>query len=193
LACLHSFIVYALLEIGKEKEVTHNDNHWIDAALVITWSNPDVFAAKARHLRIQALLPDNAEQPNIVSAEARLNESLIYWQQAQNLRVNWPYYALGALDVEVILDKPAQDIQQRISAIINMAPNEQGLYQNLLKLSFTRWNKLTDQQQSFMLKQLALSDRATLKVIYDVAKKSGTAQTICAKLPWNQIRFLCRV
>ena len=66
--------------------------------------------------------------------------SYIYWLTAIKYRPLWPYYQVSALDVEVLLDKPASVIQKRISTIIKLAPNERGLYRDMLQLALIAWD-----------------------------------------------------
>lgn len=191
MAALHTFVVYSLLSIGESRPVTTQENSWLNAALYITWSNPDVLAAKASYLRDQAVLPENVAQIQTPLIQNNLHQSLNYWAEAQKLRPNWPYYALAALDVEVMLNKPAKDIQQRIDLILAMAPNERGLDKLLLELSFMRWDMLTKIQKEFMLARLAKVKGGTLKFIFGIAKREQKQQIICVNLPWRKVKRLC--
>jgi hypothetical protein len=187
LAAMHVFVVAVLLAAGKAGEVQDRTNPWLDAAQVISWENPELYAAQAAFYRKRALLhgwgPTRA---------THLTTSLSYWQQAQAASPLWPYYQLGALDVEVMLSSSESVIQNRISNLLTLAPNERGLDKYLLQLAFITWPNLNESQQNYMLKRLQESRFNVLKFVYNKAKEAGNHQAICVNLPWKQVRKLCK-
>ena len=196
LLSLQIFVVAVLLEAGKSKEVNSHSNYWLDMAETLSVDNPDVYEAQAYYYRAQAL---NGYE---VGAAFRVNDvpkervalelSLKYWQQAQKASPLWPYYQLGAWDVEVLLNSSEQVIQDRLSAILTLAPNERGLDRALLQLSFSAWPKLSQGQKTFMLDRLKNRNHKLLKSVFLIAKAAGNHQAICVNLPWKKIRRLCR-
>ncbi len=187
MAAVHVFTVAILLEVGKADEVQDRDNLWLNTAQAISWDNPDVYAAQAAFYRQRALL----SVPKGVDTD-HLKTSLDYWQQAQAASPLWPYYQLGALDIEVLLSSPASVIQRRISSLLDLAPNERGLDKYLLQLAFISWPKLNDDQQAYMLKRLQSSRFGVLNFVYKKAKAAGNHKAICVNLPWEKVRRLCK-
>lgn len=191
LALLHTSLVSALLSLG-----------YLDAADSLSSNNPDVAEAQATRYRILATELAEAElkadtddagnsssKPEMTSWQAQL-KSRKYWQQAINLRPTWPYYHLGALDVEVLLlDKEA--VQQRIKHIIKLAPNERGLDEGLLILAFFVWDWVEPTEQEWLLARLGIVPYPTLKTVFSYAKQSGNHYDICAHLAWKKVKGLC--
>ena len=193
LALLHTSLVSALLSLG-----------YLDAADSLSSNNPDVAEAQATRYRILAVELAEAElkadtddagdsmstsKPEMTSWQAQL-KSRKYWQQAINLRPTWPYYHLGALDVEVLLlDKEA--VQQRIKHIIKLAPNERGLDEGLLTLAFFVWDWVESTEQEWLLARLGIVPYSTLKTVFSYAKQSGHHYDICAHLAWKKVKGLC--
>ena len=193
LASLHTSLVSALLSLG-----------YLDAAESLSSNNPDVAEAQATRYRILAVELAEAElkvdtadagnsmstsKPEITSWQAQL-KSREYWQQAIILRPTWPYYHLGALDIEVLLrDKVA--IQQRIKHIIKLAPNERGLDEGLLTLAFFVWDWVEPAEQTWLLARLADVRYSTLKTVFSYAKQAGHHYDICAHLAWKKVKGLC--
>ncbi len=186
IAAAHVFVVALLLEAGKASNVQDRDNLWLNTAQAISWNNPDVYAAQAAFYRERALL--NEQQ---AFNAAHLKTSLNYWQQAQAASPLWPYYQLGALDVEVMLNSSGSVIQSRIADLLKLAPNERGLDKNLLTLAFIAWPKLNENQQAYMLNRLEKSGFRVLNFVYKKAKEAGSHQAICINLPWKKVRRLC--
>ncbi len=187
LAAMHVFVVALLLAAGTAGKVQDRANPWLNTAQLISWNNPEVYAAQAAFYRKRALL----NEPGIVKA-AHLKTSLNYWQQAQSASPLWPYYQLGALDIEVLLSSPESKIQSRITSLLNLAPNERGLDKYLLQLAFITWPNLNESQQTYMLARLQKSNSGVLKFVFEKAKEAGNHQAICANLPWNKVRRLCK-
>jgi len=186
IAAAHVFVVALLLEAGKASDVEDRNNLWLNTAQVISWDNPDVYAAQAAFYRQRALL----NMPGVADA-THLKTSLNYWQQAQAASPLWPYYQLGALDIEVLLNSPADVIQHRITSLLNLAPNERGLDKYLLQLAFITWPNLNESQQAYMLKRLQSSRFGVLNFVYKKARAAGNHQAICVNLPWKKVRRLC--
>ncbi len=187
IAAAHVFVVALLLEAGKASDVQDRDNPWLNIAQAISWNNPDVYAAQATFYRERALL----DEFDSFHTEY-LNTSLNYWQQAQAASPLWPYYQLGALDIEVMLLSPADVIQRRITSLLELAPNERGLDKILLQLAFIAWPKLNKNQQAYMLKRLKKSRFGVLEFVFRKAKEAGNHLAICINLPWKKVRRLCK-
>jgi len=187
IAAAHVFVVALLLEAGKASDVQNRDNPWLNTAQAISWNNPDVYAAQATFYRERALL-DEFDSFHI----EYLNTSLNYWQQAQAASPLWPYYQLGALDIEVMLRSPADVIQRRITSLLELAPNERGLDKILLQLAFIAWPKLNKNQQAYMLKRLKNSRFGVFEFVFRKAKEAGNHLAICINLPWKKVRRLCK-
>ena len=174
LALFHAALVSSLLALG-----------FSGAADAITLNNPDVAEAQARKYREQSLELEFAPR------QEALTISLDYWQQAISARPLWPYYHLGALDAEVLLkDKSA--VQKRIKHIIKLAPNERGLDNNFLILSFIVWDWVEADEKKWLLARLSVVKRSTLKQVFSYAKQSGNQRDICLHLPWKKVRALCK-
>jgi len=192
---LHIFVVALLIEAGKAAEVKSKSNIWLDSAEFISWRNPDIYEAQAYYYRALALAGLKVGSAlNLVSESSeklQLETALSYWQLAQQASPLWPYYKTGALDIELLLNRPAKVIQNRISEILTLAPNERGLDKTLLQLSFTGWQKLSDEQKTFMLERLQHRNQKLLKPIFKVAKAAGNHHAICINLPWKKVRKLC--
>jgi hypothetical protein len=186
LLLFHTSLVSALLSLG-----------YLDAADSLSSNNPDVAEAQATRYRQLAVELAEAEQETeqavkqemMTSWQAQL-KSREYWLQAINLRPTWPYYHLGALDIEVLLrDKVA--IQQRIKHIIKLAPNERGLDEGLLTLAFFVWDWVEPTEQAWLLARLADVRYSTLKTVFSYAKQAGHHYDICAHLAWKKVKGLC--
>ena len=193
---LHIFVVAVLIEAGKAAEVKAENNVWLDTAEIISWRNPDIYEAQASYYRTLALTGRKVGSRLNLSDESpekkHLERALSYWQLAQQASPLWPYYKTGALDIELLLNRPAKVIQYRISEILTLAPNERGLDKALLQLSFTGWQKLSDEQKAFMLERLQHRNQKLLKPIFKVAKAAGNHHAICINLPWKKVRKLCK-
>lgn len=193
---LHIFVVALLLEAGKAEEVKVESNIWLDSAEFISWNNPDIYEAQASYYRALALSGRKVgSRLNLSDAspeKLQLQTSLDYWGLAQQASPLWPYYQTGALDIELLLNRPASVIQKRIAEVLTLAPNERGLDKALLKLSFSGWKKLSDEQKAFMLERLQYRNRKLLNSIFRVAKAAGNHHAICVSLPWNRVRKLCK-
>ena len=189
LALFHSALVSALLSLG-----------FLDAAESLSINNPDVAEAQATRYRILAVELAEAEtqggdgiqqanQPVMTAWQAQI-KSRDYWLEAIRLRPMWPYYYLGALDVEVLLqDKNA--IAQRIKEIIDLAPNERGLDEALLIRAFIAWDWVEPADKEWLLTRLGDVRFSTLKTVFSYAKEAGHHYDICAQLAWKKVKGLC--
>ena len=192
IAAVHTFLVSILIELGKSASVSEQDNLWLNAAETISWQNPDIYEAQGRYYRQQAFVVDKSINKQNARQALSLTNSLQHWQNAINASPLWPYYQLNALDVEVLLGKPRDVIQERLDTIIRLAPNERGLDKSLLEIAFISWSKLNKDQQEFMLSKLNSARGSTLKRVFSQAKKAGNHHAICVNLPWKRVRRLCK-
>ena len=185
LALFHAALVSSLLALG-----------FTDAAETISVNNPDIAEVQARHYReVGVELADLDEESATNTHQAMTSWQALmlsrdYWLQAINIRPSWPYYHLGALDVEVLLrDKTA--VQQRIKQIIQLAPNERGLDESFLILAFIAWDWVEPDDKEWLLTRLGKVRYSTLKQVFYYAKQSGHHYDICAHLAWKKVKGLC--
>jgi len=185
LALFHAALVSSLLALG-----------FTDAAETISVNNPDIAEVQARHYRevgVELADLDNESVANTHQAMTSWQALMLsrdYWLQAINIRPSWPYYHLGALDVEVLLrDKTA--VQQRIKQIIQLAPNERGLDESFLILAFIAWDWVEPDDKEWLLTRLGKVRYSTLKQVFYYAKQSGHHYDICAHLAWKKVKGLC--
>ncbi|UTW49009.1 hypothetical protein [Bacterioplanoides sp. SCSIO 12839] len=186
LVSCYVFVVASLRSLGDQRPVTADDNIWLIAADQLAINNPDVSASLAYYQRQQAFYYESEQRQQL------LRSSLNHWQKASALRPLWPYYQLGALDIEVILDQPAAQIQSRITWVISLTPNERGLDKSLLELAVFSWEKLTQGQKDWMLKRLKLLNHSELLFVLEAAEKVNKKALLCAYLPFTKIRRYCR-
>lgn len=185
LALFHAALVSSLLALG-----------FTDAAETISVNNPDIAEVQARHYRevgVELADLDNESVANTHQAMTSWQALMLsrdYWLQAINIRPSWPYYHLGALDVEVLLrDKTA--VQQRIKQIIQLAPNERGLDNSFLILAFIAWDWVEPDDKEWLLTRLGKVRYSTLKQVFYYAKQANTHYDICTRLAWKKVRGLC--
>ena len=185
LALFHAALVSSLLALG-----------FTDAAETISVNNPDIAEVQARHYRevgVELADLDNESVANTHQAMTSWQALMLsrdYWLQAINIRPSWPYYHLGALDVEVLLrDKTA--VQQRIKQIIQLAPNERGLDESFLILAFIAWGWVEPDDKEWLLTRLGKVRYSTLKQVFYYAKQAGHHYDICAHLAWKKVKGLC--
>ena len=174
LALFHAALVSSLLALG-----------FSGAADAITLNNPDVAEAQARKYREQSLELEFAPR------QEALTISLDYWQQAISARPLWPYYHLGALDAEVLLQDSAA-VQKRIQHMIALAPNERGLDEGFLILAFIAWDWVGDAEKPWLLTRLGMVKRSTLRQVFSYAKQANNHRDICSHLPWKKVKRLCK-
>jgi hypothetical protein len=189
LAALQIVIVSASLYFSSLKQPSFEqpDNAWLDLAEVLSIANPDVFLARASFLRQKAtLLEFKLQQDDF------LKEALENLARAAEIRPLWPYYSLAELNILVLQDAAAERVQEKVAHIIKLAPNERGLDKHLLELAFHSWDKLSSEQQQWMLTRLAIVPSGTLKYVYSVAKSLNHKTVICTNLPYRKIKNLCK-
>lgn len=189
LAALQIVVVSASLYFASLQQASHEqpDNAWLGLAELLSYSNPDVFSAKAAFLRQKSTLPEFKGQ----QAEL-LNEALVNLARASAVRPLWPYYSLAELNILVLQDAGLEAVQGKVDHIIKLAPNERGLDKHLLELAFHSWVKLSAEQQQWMLQRLAIVPGATLNYVYSVAKSLNRGTVICTNLPYRKIKNLCK-
>jgi hypothetical protein len=189
LASSQIFVVSAALHFADKQEASFEqpDNAWLDIAELLSFSNPDVFVARAKFLRQKALLPELKSQRADI-----LNEALTNLALAVEQRPLWPYYRLSEFNILVLNAANASEIQSKVDEILLLAPNERGLDKHLLEVAFYSWDKLTAGQQRWMLKRLAIVPSGTLRYVYSAAKTLNKHSVICTNLPYKKIKRLCK-
>lgn len=183
------FAVSAALYFSKQQVASAEQptNTWLDVAELISVSNPEVLHTRANFLRQKALLPEFSEQRT-----ALLQQALALWGRAVEIRPLWPYYWLSELNTIVLLDAAAVDFQAKVEQVIQLAPNERGLDKQLLELAFYDWDKLTVEQQQWMLDRLAIVPGGTFNYVFSVAKQFNKQSVICTRLPYKKVKRICR-
>jgi hypothetical protein len=183
------FIVSASLYFAKQQDasIEQPTNAWLDIAELISVSNPEVLQARAIFLRQKALLPGFSDQK-----DSLLQQALVLWGRAAEIRPLWPYYRLSELHTMVLLDVDAVDFQAKVEQIIQLAPNERGLDKQFLEFAFYDWNKLSASQQQWMLNRLAIVPARTFQYVFSVAKKLNNQSVICTRLAYQKVKRFCR-
>ncbi|MEH6447373.1 MAG: hypothetical protein V7765_01830 [Oleispira sp.] len=183
------FLVSAALYFSKQQDasIEQPTNAWLDLAELISVSNPEVLHTRANFLRQKALLPEFRDQRT-----ALLQQALTLWGRAAEIRPLWPYYWLSELNTMVLLDTDALVFQAQVEQIIQLAPNERGLDKQFLELAFYDWDKLTAEQQQWMLDRLAIVPGGTFNYVFSVAKKFNKQSVICTRLPYKKVKRICR-
>lgn len=183
------FLLSAALYFSKQQDASFEQptNAWLDLAELISVSNPEVLNTRANFLRQKALLPEFRDQRT-----ALLQQALALWGRASEIRPLWPYYWLSELNTMVLLDTDALIFQAQVEQIIQLAPNERGLDKQFLELAFYDWDKLTAEQQQWMLDRLAIVPRRTFNYVFSVAKKFNKQSVICTRLPYKKVKRICR-
>ena len=192
LALFHSMLVSTLVELD-----------FVDAAAAITVNDPEVSVLQANKYRKLAIDTINekselTERGLIVKDEADAElvkqyflTSLNHWQQAIHQRPLWPYYQLGALEIEHLM-QDGEAVKARISHIIQLAPNERGIDHGLLVMAFLSWPVVDESDKKWLLARLNKVHRSTLNSVFATAKKANNHREICAHLPWKKVRSLCK-
>ncbi|WP_420591949.1 hypothetical protein [Bacterioplanoides sp.] len=186
IATMQVFLVSALVAIGKQQTVTTSDNTWLELADVLSFSDPEVFAALATYQREQAVLSGEDKRAPL------LQQSLLNWEQAIESRPLWPYHHLNALHVEVMLNKPALDIQQRIDTVISQTPNERGMDKYLVELAVFSWPKLNRDQRRWISDRLDILSGKELKYVLKAAERINRKTLVCVHLPIKKSRRYCK-
>ena len=189
LASAQIFTVSAALYFAdlQEASIERPENTWLDAAELLSFSNPDVFVARAKFLRQKALLPEFKSQRSEI-----LNETLSNLALAVEQRPLWPYYHLSELNILVLLGAESSEVQSKVDEVLLLAPNERGLDKHFLELAFHSWDKLSLEQRQWMLKRLVIVPGNTLRYVFSVAKNLNRQSVICTNLPYKKIKRLCK-
>ena len=185
-ATMQVFLVSALVAIGKQQTVTTSDNHWLKLADLLSFSDPEAVTALATYQREQALLSEGEKRIFL------LQQSLQNWQRAVESRPLWPYHHLNALHVEVMLNKPAVDIQQTIDTVIKQTPNERGMDKYLIELAAFSWAKLTRDQRRWISDRLDRLSAGELKYVLQAAERINRKTLVCVHLPIKKSRRYCK-
>lgn len=183
------FLVSTSLYFSKQQNTSIEPptNIWLDIAELISVSNPEVLDTRARFLRQKALSPGFIDKKDYL-----LQQALVLWGRAAEIRPLWPYYRLSELNTMVLLDVDAVDFQAKVEQIIQLAPNERGLDKQLLELAFYDWDKLTPKQEQWMLDRLAIVPSRTFYFVFSVAKKFNKQFVICTRLPYQKVKRICQ-
>ncbi len=156
--------VSSLVAMGSGSEISLEDNKFLNYALTLNPSHSEGNAAQALYLRNRALLPDNENDVK------DLTRSYYYWQEAIKGRPLWPYYQLGALDTEYLLEAPDYVIQERLDWLIKTTPNERGVDRQLLSVTMLAWPKLSSEQQQWLVARFASAKQSDQKYISELAE-----------------------
>lgn len=183
---IHFGAVSVLVALGTEAEVTTQDNPWLSLADAISVGNPELEAALARYEISRGLITAPEYQ------QARFESALQHWNRAAELRPYWPYYLLGGLEAAVRLDLPAEDIQRRFDEIVQLAPKERGIDRTLLMLSTFSWQKLTLEQQAWVIDRMQSANYSTRRYVFSVTKGTPGHLGLCSYLPWNIGKQFCK-
>ena len=186
LATMQVFLVSALVVIGKQQPVSETDNLWLELADSLTFSDPEVFAALATYQREQAVLLGGAERVPL------LQQSLANWEKAIEQRPLWPYHLLNAMHVEVMLNRPAEVIRQRIDTVIEQTPHERGMDKYLVEMAFFSWEKLTREQRVWIRERLDILNSRELRYVVEAADRINRKTLLCVHLPLIKARRFCR-
>jgi hypothetical protein len=183
------FLVSVSLYFSKQQSasIEQPTNAWLDIAELISVSNPQVLHTRANFLRQKALLPEFSDQ-----RDSFLQQALALWGRAAVIRPLWPYYWISELNTMVLLDVDAVDFQAKVEQIIQLAPNERGLDEQLLELAFYDWDKLTPNQKQWILDRLAIVPNRTFYYVFSVAKELNKQFVICTRLPYQQVKRICQ-
>lgn len=186
--CVYLSFVHSLVLMGERTNVFPSANNaWLDVAENLdVLGIPDIYEAQGLYFHQQGMLLEGAVRTEV------LERSAAYWDSAARLRPDWPYYPLSALAAEVAYNAPAKRIQDRLDQLMQIAPNERGLYLNLFQYAFLAWDKLRIDQQGWILQQVQLPGGNTFSQAVQAAKHTDKLYLLCAKLPWNKIGKFCR-
>lgn len=193
---IYFFIVFAFVSIGvktsdallnaEQGETRQAQNFWLDTAVQLAPWSADAHIARGEHLRAYAITLEYDQRSPI------LKDALSMFDVAISARPFWPYYQLGALDVEYLLQSPDLVIQHRIDTIFQIAPNERGLDRNLIEVSLLAWQQLRPDQKRSIGQRLRTSDHKTRKqMVALIESLLPSNRTYCDELPWPVIRKIC--
>ena len=166
LAAIHAASISALIAMNSA---------WsLNMAQRLSFNNADVAYAQAEFYRF-----------------SDSQKSLDHWLAASELRPEWPYYQLGALDAEVRLGVDDQGFQQRLQRILVMAPHERGLDAGLFELALLRWDSMTTEQKLIIAGKLNDTPRKNLTFALQIAEQVQKKDLICGIVSPKRTRGLC--
>lgn len=181
-----SFGVKTSERSGKDEQALTADNVWLDTAVRLAPWSAEAHIARGEHLRTYAVTLEYDERGPI------LQDALSMFEVAIFARPFWPYYQLGALDVEYLLQRPDLVIQNRIDSIVEIAPNERGLDRNLIEVSLLAWQQLRPDQKRLIGQKLLTSNHSTRKLMVALIESLlPNNRVYCDELPWPVIRKIC--
>ena len=180
--------VSLLVEMGKASDPDSPANIYFETALALAPWHSDAAASYGSHLRAYAVtLPLNSER------QTTLEKVLTLYEQAMTGRPLWPYYHLGAFDVEYLLGRSAEVIQSRFDLVTELAPNERGLDRNLLELSLYSWKNLRSDQKQWVAQRLQKTQGSIRRDMLDIIRERKAYNlNLCLELPWNLVKRACQ-
>ncbi len=188
LVCIYISVLFALVRVGEQLIVSENNNLFLEIADDISFYEvPDVNLALAHYNQLRASLV-------VVSVENRqewLNESLEHWLKAHQSRPNWPYYLLGALGAQIMLDNSSDNIGRLFDQVVALAPNERGIDRSLLEMSMISWKQLNRNQQNWVINRLETVMPSTLRLTLTTAEKYHIKGIVCSRLTWPIAKKYC--
>ena len=132
---------------------------------------------------------------NLITAQTRsgiLQDALAMFDQAIAARPLWPYYQLGALDVEYLLQSNNAVIQQRIDTILTLAPNERGVDRSLIEISLLAWHQLRPDQKRSIGQRLRTANHQTRREMINLIQSLlADNRAYCDELPWPIVGKMC--
>jgi hypothetical protein len=192
------FLVFSFASFGATRSAERPENFWLDTAVKIAPWSADALIARGEYLRAYAVtLEFNAETDaeNLKIAKTRagiLQDALAMFDQAIEARPFWPYYQLGALDVEYLLQSSNAVIQQRIDTILTLAPNERGLDRSLIEISLLAWHQLRPDQKRLIGQRLRTAKHQTRKEMARLIESLlADSRAYCDELPWPIVGKMC--
>jgi hypothetical protein len=192
------FLVFSFASFGATRSAERPENFWLDTAVKIAPWSADALIARGEYLRAYAVtLEFNAETDaeNLEIAKTRagiLKDALAMFDQAIAARPFWPYYQLGAFDVEYLLQSSNAVIQQRIDTILTLAPNERGLDRSLIEISLLAWHQLRPDQKRLIGQRLRTAKHQTRKEMARLIESLlADNRAYCDELPWPIVGKMC--
>tara|TARA_B110000008_G_scaffold189849_1_gene188589 strand:- start:51 stop:746 length:696 start_codon:yes stop_codon:yes gene_type:complete len=192
------FVVFSFVSFGATRTPERPENFWLDTAVTIAPWSADALIERGEYLRAYAVtLEFNAETDaeNLITAQTRsgiLQDALAMFDQAIAARPFWPYYQLGALDVEYLLQSNNAVIQQRIDTILTLAPNERGLDRSLIEISLLAWHQLRPDQKRSIGQRLRTANHQTRREMINLIQSLlADNRAYCDELPWPIVGKMC--
>lgn len=180
------FIVFSLVSLGTKQTPDQANNALLDTAVALAPWSADANVARGEYLRGYAITLDADQRAQV------LEDALVMFEQAISARPLWPYYQLGALDVEYLLRRSDGVIQERIDTIIGKAPNERGLDRNLIEVSLLAWHQIRSDQKKWIGQRLRTTNRQTRReMVILIESLLPYNRVYCDELPWPVIGKIC--